>query len=85
MLDDTSPLTPNQIARRYGVGVHKVLSWIARGELHAINVASDASKRPQWCILPDALADFERRRAAQPAQAPSRRQRRKKTDVIEFF
>ena len=84
MQADAIPLTPNQVARRYGVGIHKVLGWIARGELRAINVASDASKRPQWCILPDALEDFERRRAAQPVPAP-RRRRRQKSEIIEFF
>ena len=34
-------MTPNQFAWRYGVGVHKVLGWIKRGELRAINMASD--------------------------------------------
>ncbi len=45
-------LTPNELARRYGVGVHKVLGWIGRGELRAVNVATDASARPQWVVCP---------------------------------
>jgi transposase len=85
MANDATSLTPNQIAKRYRVGVHKVHGWIARGEMRAINVASETAKRPQWCILPEAIAEFERGRAARPTPAPRPKRRRKKNDVIEFF
>ncbi len=84
MLSDDRAATPSQIARKYGVGVHKVLHWIGTGELRAINVATNVVGRPRWVVTADALADFERRRSAQPKPAP-RRHPRKKIDVIEFF
>lgn len=77
-------LTPNDLARRYGIGIHKVLGWIGRGELRAINVASDPRGRPQWSILPEDLAAFENRRLATPAPKLAPR-RKKQTNVIEFF
>ena len=76
--------TPNQLKARYGVGVHKILNWIKNGTLAAVNVASNPHGRPQFVIMPEAVADFERRRSAQP-KAPAPRRRKKKTDVIEFF
>jgi hypothetical protein len=82
---DTRARTPNQIARRLRVGIHKVLGWIKSGELRAVNVARDTGRRPQWSVLPEDLADFERRRAAVPATKPTRCRRRKHQDVIEFF
>ena len=78
-------LTPNELAYRYGVGIHKVLGWIARGELRAINVAADLGGRPQWVILPEHLAAFEARRAAGPKPATTRTKRAKDTGVIEYF
>ena len=78
-------MTPNQIARRLGIGVHKVLRWIMSGELRAVNVASDTAHRRQWAILPESLDEFERRRAAVPTVKPSRRRPRKHQEVIEYF
>ena len=78
--------TPRQIASRYGISVHKILHWIATGELRAINVATEIGRRPRWVVPSEALTDFERRRAAQPRPPPRRRKRRGKLpDVIEFF
>jgi hypothetical protein len=85
MVPDTPPLTPNQFARRLGIGIHKVLAWIRSGELRAINVALNTTKRPQWSIPADAVTDFETRRAAVPVAKPARRRRRRDTNVIEFF
>jgi hypothetical protein len=74
-------ITPAAFARRLGVGVHKVLAWIDRGELGAINVASDPSalKRPKrWKILPEHVAKFEALRSANPRASLARRHRKKK-------
>ena len=38
------------IARRYQVGLAKVLDWIGTGVLPAINVASTSSTLPRWSI-----------------------------------
>lgn len=72
------------IAQRLGVNVHRVLGWIDRGELAAINVGDGS--RPRWRIKPEALADFERRRAAVPARKPARRQKAKEpAGFVNYF
>ena len=78
-------MTPNDLARRLGIGIHKVLTWINRGELRALNVASDPGGRPQWVILPEHLAAFEARRAAGPKPATVRKKRAKDTGIIQYF
>lgn len=83
MNDIEHALTPPVIARRYAVNVGKVLAWIASGELAAVNVG-DGAKRPRWRITPEALADFERRRAAQPRPATARR-KKEKAGYTEYF
>src|SRR6516164_4495278 len=69
-------LTVRDVARRYRVGEDKVRSWIARGELRAINTAAALCGRPRWVIPVEALAEFEQRRAGGPLPKPPRRQRR---------
>jgi hypothetical protein len=64
------------VARRYRVGPDKVRRWIGRGELAAVNTASALCGRPRWVVSPEALAEFERRRAGGPAPKPTRRRRR---------
>jgi hypothetical protein len=44
----------------------KVLGWIKRGELRAINVADKQGKRPRWRISPEELQDFLRSRTSSP-------------------
>lgn len=56
-------MTPPQIARQRGVRVGKVLAWIKRGELEAVNMAECRSGRPRWKVSPEALAAFERGRS----------------------
>jgi hypothetical protein len=56
-------LTVKDVARRYRVSPDKVRLWIARGELVAINTTATLCGKPRWVILPEALAEFERRRA----------------------
>jgi excisionase family DNA binding protein len=85
---DPSPraagLTVAEVARRYRVGPDKVRRWIARGELAAINTAATLCGRPRWVITPEALAAFERGRAATtPARRSTRRRRRR--HVVEDF
>lgn len=83
---DTEAMTPRQVARRYHVGVHKVLTWIATGQLAAVNVATDLARRPRWIVMADALTQFEQRRAASPSTPPRRRRERRPTqDSLEFF
>jgi excisionase family DNA binding protein len=80
-------LSPKQIAERYGVGIHTVLTWIANHELEALNVGrSPGKKKARWKSLPEHLAAFELRRLSSPA-APRTRRRKQATagGVIEFY
>lgn len=79
-------LTPKNIAARYGVGVNKILSWIAAGELRAIDVSTRHKERPRWLIPQDALTAFETARSNAPAPLPTqRRSRKRETSAIQFF
>jgi hypothetical protein len=78
-----SGLTVADVARRYRVSPDKVRSWIARGELLAINTASALCGRPRWVIPPDALVEFERRRSSVPTPKPVRRQRQ--SELVDFY
>jgi transposase len=76
-------LTVREVAGRYRVGVGRVLGWIRRGELRAINRRDARCGRPSWVIPPEALAAFERgRQAATPTPKPVRR---KKTCAIDYY
>jgi transposase len=76
--DTTAPargLTTADVAARYRVSEDKVRTWIARGELRAINTASATCGKPRYVVPPDALAEFERRRSAAEPPKPVRRRR----------
>ena len=77
-------LTPPQVAKRYGVSEEKVIGWVRRGELRAINLAARRTGRPRWKIAFADLMAFESGRSAVPVQRASR-PRRKRSDVIEYF
>jgi hypothetical protein len=76
--------TVADVAARYRVGEDKVRAWIKRGELSAINTASALCGRPQLRVTPEALQDFEQRRAAAPAPKTQRR-RRRPAGFVDFF
>ena len=60
----TASVRPIAYAKSRGIGVEKVLQWIADGELIAVNVAQAADgRRPRWRISLDAIEAFERRRS----------------------
>jgi len=63
---DRSWLTVAEIAERYRCAPEKVLGWIARGELRAVNIASRPGGKPRWRIQESDLAEFETSRAAVP-------------------
>ncbi|HVS36454.1 MAG TPA: helix-turn-helix domain-containing protein [Gemmataceae bacterium] len=76
-------LTVDDIARRYCVSADKVRSWIQKGELTAVNVASSLCGRPQLRIVPEALAAFEEARSAAPPPKPPRR--RRTPAMVDYF
>jgi excisionase family DNA binding protein len=78
-------VTAVQVAADLGVNQSKVLGWIHRGELRAINVAARLGGRPRWRISREAVDAFLAARTVQPAAAPPRRRRRADPEVIQFF
>lgn len=70
-----SGFTVADLCERWRVGQDKVHGWIRRGELRAINVASNLAQRPRWIVAPEAVQEFERRRAGGPPPAKPRRKR----------
>jgi hypothetical protein len=76
-------LTVADVAHRYRVGGDKVRAWIRSGELAAVNTASSLCGKPRYVVMPEALADFERRRAAAHLLQPVRR--RKRTVRIDYY
>jgi excisionase family DNA binding protein len=82
----SSTYSVSDLAERYGVTPHTVLDWIHSGDLAAINVGRHrGAKKPRWRITQQALEAFENRRALMPLPGPSRQQRRRRGDVIEFY
>ncbi len=84
-------LSPPQYAKRLSVDPAKVIIWIKRGELRAVNVATNQSGRPTYKISLDAIVEFEERRsgaARQPVKPPSSPRRRRKNpdpNFVEYF
>src|SRR5215203_966693 len=63
------------LCRRWKVGPDKVHGFIRRGELAAVNLATNMSARPQWRITRESVEMFERRRSSAPAPKSQRRRR----------
>lgn len=77
-------LTPPQVAKRLGVKPEKVIRWIRRGELEAIDVTERLGLgRPRFRIGLAALEKFEAKRTVQPSVKVERKKR--SPDVKEFF
>jgi hypothetical protein len=69
--------TPPALAERWGVSPEKVIGFITRGELLAVNFAERLDGRPRWRISEEAIEAFLLARTAQPR--PARRKRRTET------
>ena len=89
--EQTTPayLTVPQLAESLGVDAMKVLGWIHRGELQAIDVSERRGGRPRWRIPVAAWQAFQAARSNQasiPAPRQQRRRRRVRDEsVIEFY
>lgn len=77
-------ITVRELAERYGVGARTALTWIARGELRAVDVSRERGGRPRWRITTEALEAFELARTPSPLP-PRARRRRAPDDVVEFY
>jgi excisionase family DNA binding protein len=76
-------LSPPLLAEQLGIEPAKVIGWIHRGELRAVNVADKNGKRPRWRISPEALEEFLKPRTSTPPVKATRRKRQ--ADFKEFF
>jgi predicted site-specific integrase-resolvase len=82
----TSYLSPPQYAKRLGIDPVKILGWIKKGELRAINIASNLTGRPRYRIPIDAILEFEALRSARPAVKVVRRKKKKQdSDFVTYF
>ncbi|HTM54857.1 MAG TPA: helix-turn-helix domain-containing protein [Pirellulales bacterium] len=80
----TSYRTPPQIAEQLGIATSKVLAWIARGELSAVNLAAATSTRPRWRISRDALETFLSSRQSRPKSVPTKVRRARMPNVKSY-
>jgi excisionase family DNA binding protein len=81
-------LTVSRIATDLGIRRGKVLGWISRGGLPAINIADRASGRPRWRIARSAFDDFLAGRTCRTPEPPARRTRvNRKADpaFVKYF
>jgi hypothetical protein len=78
-------LTPPELAAQWGLSADKIIEWIRRGELRAINVATRAGRRPRFLIDLIDIAEFEARRQFVPSAPAPRRKRRTTDGIVEFF
>lgn len=63
--------SPPQLARERGIRVSKVLAWIRRGELEAVNLAENLLGRPRWRISRESIARFDKARSNRPSPSTS--------------
>lgn len=68
-------LTVPELANELCVDQSKILAWIHRGELLALNVAESATGRPRWRIPADAWQTFQQARSNQKAAASTSNRR----------
>lgn len=67
-------LTPPEVAARLHVSPTKVMGWIRKAELRAVNVGNGI--RPRYRIAPESLAAFLKVREVQPPVPRMKCQRR---------
>lgn len=78
-------LTPPEVARRWRISPEKVIAWIRKGELPAIDVSSRPGvRRPRYRIDPADLGQFEQTRRVLPL-AKSQRRNRNTGNVTDYF
>src|SRR5262245_2519829 len=71
------------LCRRWKVGPDKIHTFLRRGELVGVNVATNLSGRPQWRITRESVELFERRRSSAPAPKVPRQRRR--PEMVDYF
>ncbi len=87
MIDkDKQFFRPSEVADLLGIDRSKVVQFIKRGELRAIDISLTRSTRPRWRISRNDLESFLARRATSPPPKSRPKLRVRKTDdVIQFY
>ena len=65
--------SPPELAKLLGVKSTKVLTWIATGEITAINVATRRDGQPRWRIEAAEAERFKASRSSSPPPKPAKR------------
>ena len=76
--------TVPQVAERLQVSRHKVLRWIAAGELAATDLSQSRVERPRYRIREAELSRFLNGRQATPSPAKPRADTSKRPAVRQF-
>ncbi|HPM82223.1 MAG TPA: helix-turn-helix domain-containing protein [Candidatus Anammoximicrobium sp.] len=82
-LPDRDYYSVSELAAVLAVDPMKILGWIHRGELRAINVAESATGRPRWRVPRKSWEAFTAARTNQAPVKPPRRKRERY--VMEFY
>ncbi|MGD0656114.1 MAG: helix-turn-helix domain-containing protein [Thermoguttaceae bacterium] len=85
MIAARQKISPPELAKRWGLDPHKILTWIRAGELRAIDVCTRQGSRPRYAIDEADILAFENRRAVGGPPVKMPRRRKKDMHVIEFF
>lgn len=56
-------MSPEVVAKIYGVSRGTVIGWCRSGALQAVDVSGEGAKRRRWRITEDNIAAFEAKRA----------------------
>ena len=75
MPDEGAWMTPPAVAALLGIDPAKVISWIKRGELRAVDLAEVRGGRPRYRIAPEWLEQFLLARQTTPAPKPVRQRK----------
>lgn len=79
-------IRPPALAKMWGVGVDKILGFIRRGELRAIDVSDNRGVgRPRYLIDLADIAAFEQSRAVVPPPPPVQRRRRRRDIILKDY
>lgn len=74
------------LCARWKCGREKVLGFIHRGELVAVNIATHTSARPQYRITPEQVAKFEAlRTSTPPPKSPPRKRKPQRKDYFPGY
>jgi len=81
----TIPTEPLRVPDELGIDQGKVLDWIRRGELAAVNIAHRANGKPRWRISATAKAAFLASRCNSPQPTTPKPTRRRRDEAITRF